>query len=93
MATITEDVTEGIGSVINGVGEQSNAALDAVRKFVDSVNAAIPELGADDLRAQIIDSAFSMTRQVVDASNRFAVGIVDSTGKTIQGLVPVGASE
>lgn len=90
MTTMTKDVTDGIESVITGVGDQSNAALDSVHKFVDAVNATIPAVGADDLRTQVIESAFSMTRQVLDASNRFAAGMVSGTGRTIEGLTDSG---
>lgn len=92
MATMTKDVTDGIESVITGVGDQSNAALEGVQRFVDAVNTAIPAVGADDLRSQIIESAFSMTRQVIDASNRFAVGMVAGTGRTIEGLIDTGVA-
>lgn len=85
MAT-TDDVTDGVQNLISGVGDQSKAALDAVRRFVDSVNEAIPDAAAGPLRDRVIESAFSMTHQVVEASNRLATGLVESTGKTIGNL-------
>lgn len=92
MATTPGDITEGLESFISGVGDQSKATLDAVRKFVDTVNDAIPEVAAEGLRAQIIEAAFSMTRQVVDTSNSLAVGLVDSTSRTLEGITHSGDS-
>lgn len=82
MAT-TDDVTDGVQNLIDGMGDQSKAAVEAARKFVDSVTEAIPDGPGSDLRDKVIQSAFAMTHQVVDASHRLATGLVDSTGKTI----------
>lgn len=85
MAT-TDNVTDGVQNLISGVSDQSKAALEAVRRFVDSVNEAIPDAAGGALRDRVIESAFSMTHQVVEASNRMASGLVESTGKTIGNL-------
>ncbi len=85
MAT-TDDVTDGVQNLISGMGDQSKAAIDAVRRFVDSVNEAIPDGPAGGLRDRVIENAFAMTHQVVEASNRLATGLVESTGKTIDNL-------
>ena len=44
-----------------------------MRKFLDSVNGAFPDVGADHgPRQRIIDSAFKMTEQIVSASTQLA---------------------
>lgn len=89
----TDDVTEGVQNLITGAGDQSKTALDAVRRFIDSVNDAIPEGPGSELRDQVIENAFAMTHQVVEASNRLATGLVESTGKTVSGLAGKDSSK
>ena len=48
--------------------EQSS--LEAVRKFLDTVDSVFPDLSEDGPRRKIIDSAFKMTEQLVGSSNR-----------------------
>ena len=62
--------------------EQS--ALEAVRRFVDTVDGAFPDVGEDGPRRKIIDSAFKMTEQLVGASNQFARNIVKVTGEAME---------
>ncbi len=46
---------------------------ESVRKFLDSVNGAFPDVGADHgPRQRIIDSAFKMTEQLVSTSTQLA---------------------
>jgi len=48
-----------------------------VRRFLDSVNSAFPDVGADGgARQRIIDSAFRMTDELVGTSNQFAHRLV-----------------
>lgn len=89
----TEDMTEGVQNLISGMGDQGKSVLGAIQRFIDSVNDAIPDGPGSGLRDRVIDSAFAMTHQVVDASNRMASGIVDSAGKTIGNLTGRDSAE
>ena len=76
MAT-TEGHTDGADRIIESVQDAESSALEAVRKFLDTVNGVFPDLVSDgSARKQIIDSAFTMTEQLVGASNQLAQRIV-----------------
>lgn len=76
--------TEGIKALIEGAGESEKAALEAVQRFVQTVNDTIPDFGEEGPRHQIIDAAFRMTQQVVEASNQLAINVVGVTGSAIE---------
>ena len=59
--------------IIESFRDAGNTALESVRKFLDTVNGAFPDVGADHgPRQRIIDSAFKMTEQLVSASTELA---------------------
>lgn len=82
---MASDQTEqsGTGRLIDTIENAEKTSLEAVRKFVDTVTDAFPDLGEDGPRRKIIDSAFKMTEQLVGASNRLAQNILDVTEKTL----------
>ena len=68
--------------IIESLAGTENAALEAVRKFVDTVNDAFPHLGeGGGTRQKIIDSAFKMTEELVGTSNQFAQRLVKVGGQ------------
>ena len=79
-----ESPTEGIQKLIEGAAESEKSALDAVQRFVQSVNDAIPDIGDEGPRHQIIDAAFRMTQQIIEASNSLAVNLVGVTGNALE---------
>ena len=50
--------------VIESLGDAAEPALEAVRKFLDTVDGIFPALSDDGPRRKIIDSAFTMTEQL-----------------------------
>lgn len=63
--------------IIDSVAEAERTALEAVRRFLDTVNNAFPDVGPDGgARQRIIDSAFRMTDELVGSSNQFAHRLV-----------------
>ena len=62
--------------VIDSVQDAEQSALNAVRKFLEDVNGAFPDVSEESPRRKIIDSAFNMTEQLVRASNQFAQKVV-----------------
>ena len=79
--TNTEHVTgdDGAIRVIDSLEDAEQSALEAVRKFLDTVDGAFPKVTEDGPRRKIIDSAFKMTEQLVGASNQLARRIVKVT--------------
>ena len=83
MATMKEQ-TEGLAEqVIDAVQRGEKEALEAVRRFVDTVDSAFPD-GESGPRRKIIDSAFRMVEQVLKASNDFAQNITRATEETLE---------
>jgi hypothetical protein len=78
--------------IIESFGDAGNTALESVRKFLDTVNGAFPDVGADHgPRQRIIDSAFKMTEQLVSASTQLAKKA--ATGATAKGATAKKAAK
>ena len=82
--TTTHGKENGTTRLIDTIEGTEHTSLEAARRFVDSVSDAFPDLGTDGPRRKIIDSAFQMTEQLVDASNQFARKILDVTEKATE---------
>jgi len=75
--TRTRSGEESADRIINSVADAERTALEAVRRFLDTVNNAFPDVGPDGgARQRIIDSAFRMTDELVGSSNEFAHRLV-----------------
>ena len=83
---MTETMQETSGTrILESVQEAEHAALEAVRKFVDTVDGAFPDLTTDDgPRRKIIDSAFKMVENLVGASNKLAENVLEVTTKAME---------
>jgi ABC-type transporter Mla subunit MlaD len=80
MTTAQQDpTTDSTNRIIDSVRDAEKSALESVRRFVDTVNDALPDLGSDGPRRKIIDSAFKMTEQLVGTSSQLAEKIVKAT--------------
>lgn len=62
--------------ILEVVRDADDLAVEAVRKFVETVNGILPDVRDDAVRRKIIDSAVTMTERVVDASSEFADKVV-----------------
>ncbi len=68
------------------VEDGQRAAIEAVRKFVDTVDHTLPALPhgeAPSRRQELIDSALEMADQLVHTQYDFIRKTVDSAGKTL----------
>ncbi len=84
MTTSEPDVlAQSAGRVIDLVNDAEALALEAVRKFVDTVNASIPDVGEDGMRRRVIDSAFTMTEQLVSVSSEVARKVVAEANEAL----------
>jgi hypothetical protein len=79
----TQAKEEGAARLIDTIEDAEHVSLEAVRRFIDTVDSAFPDLGEDGPRRKIIDSAFKMTEQLVGASNRLAQNILDVTEREL----------
>jgi hypothetical protein len=74
---------DSVDRIIDSLGGAENSALEAVRKFLDTVNDAFPHLGeGGGTRQKVIDSAFKMTEELVGTSNQLAQRLVKVGGAT-----------
>jgi len=79
MATTDTD-TQAADRIITSSQDAANSSLEAVRKFLDTVNGVFPDVSADGgPRKKIIDSAFKMTEQLVGTSTQLAERIVKTS--------------
>ena len=76
MATEQPLGDEHASRIFDSVRDAEDSALDAVRKFVDTVDSIFPDLTEDAPRRKIIDAAFKMTDELVGASTNLAEKIL-----------------
>jgi len=80
-------ITELSLDAVDTIDETEKAALDAVRRFVESVDRALPGGGSKSSpsrRVEIIDAALKMIEQLLGVSNDFAQRVTES----VQGALP-----
>ena len=74
----TEPRSNSADRLVESFQDAGNAALESVRKFLDTVNGVFPDVSAENgPRQKIIDSAFKMTEQLVGNSTQLAGKIVN----------------
>lgn len=83
--TTTERGAELSDEVLHAVQKGQQIALEAVRRFVDTVNEALPPSAASTKRQEVIDSAFRMTDRLVAAQYEFIQKVVGSAAKSLGG--------
>ncbi len=82
--TVAKPEESGATRLIESIDRAEEASLEAVRKFLDTVDGVFPHLGPDEgPRRKIIDSAFKMTEQLVATSTRLAQNILAVTEKAL----------
>ena len=73
--------------VLETIEKSQRVALDAVRKFVDTVDQALPSLPHGDGptgRQEIVDSALEMADRLVHTQYEFIRKVIDSASKTVK---------
>ena len=77
----TTDLSE---DVLKSVEDAQRAAIEAVHKFVDTVDKALPPRGQGPSRRQdVVDSALEMADRLVHTQYDFLRKVVDSAGKSL----------
>jgi hypothetical protein len=82
--TASDSEHSGATRLIDTIENAEQASLEAVRRFLDTVDSVFPHLGSDEgPRRKIIDSAFKMTEQLVSTSARLAQNVLEVTEKAL----------
>ncbi len=72
--------------IIESIQGLEQSTLEAVRKFLDTVDGVFPDVSEDGPRRKIIDSAFKMVEQMVNASTKLAQNVVSVTESALSEL-------
>lgn len=79
----TTEVSE---EVLKSLQSGQRAAIDAVRKFVDTVDEMLPTLGErPKKRQEVVDAAMEMADKLVRSQYDFLRSVVQSASKVIDG--------
>ena len=79
----TKELSE---EVLDSLEKGQRAAIEAVRKFVDTVDQTLPALPHGEgpsKRQEIVDSALEMADRLVHAQYEFIHKVIDSAGKSL----------
>ncbi len=81
---VVDRTTELSDDVLKSLESGQRAAIEAVRKFVDVVDEALPVIGEQPSRREhIIDAAMEMADRLVHTQYDFLRKVVHSAGKTL----------
>src|SRR5690242_1432621 len=86
MAATQEMGSDGATRLIDSVQDMEQSAVEAVRKFVDTVDGVFPDVGDDHARRRVIEGAFTMVERLIGVSNRFAQDVVRTTERALDQL-------
>jgi hypothetical protein len=79
-----ERTTELSERVLEQVKESQESAIEAVRRFMESVDDALPPHGEERSRRQeVIDSALEMSEKLVKTQYEFLTNVVRSAGEAL----------
>jgi hypothetical protein len=79
-----EQTTELSEDVLKALDEGARIAIEAVRKFAESVDRVLPPPGeGPSRREEITDSAMAMAQRLVHTQYEFLRKVVDSAGKSL----------
>jgi hypothetical protein len=92
-STGDDETTDAAHRFIENLRENEMSAMEAVRRFVDTVNDSFPDVGEDGPRRRIIDAAFKMAEQIVGAGNQLAINLVELSEDALEGLAEKGDAE
>jgi hypothetical protein len=79
-----ERTTELSEDVLQELEDGAQSAIEAVRKFLATVDEALPPRGeSPSRREEITDSALEMAQRLVHTQSEFLRKVVDSAGKSL----------
>ena len=92
-ASAVDKTTQLSDEVLDSLEKGQRAAIEAVRKFVDTVDHTLPALPHGEgpsKRQEIVDSALEMADRLVHAQYDFIHKVIDSAGKSLTKSDDVG---
>jgi hypothetical protein len=78
-----ERTTELSERVLEQVKQSQESAIEAVRKFMESVDEALPHGESPSRRQEVIDSALEMSEKLVHTQYGFLTNVVHSAGEAL----------
>ena len=81
--TVAERAADLSDELLESVGTGRQSAIEVLRKFVDTVDEAMPNLVDPSLRKKILDPALDLADQLGAATNEFARSIARSASETL----------
>jgi hypothetical protein len=81
--TLAERAADLSDELLESVGTGRQSAIEAVRKFVDTVDEAMPNLVDPSLRKTILDAALDLADQLGTTTNEFARSIARGASETV----------
>ncbi|MGB8502980.1 hypothetical protein [Mycobacterium sp.] len=81
--TVAERAVSLSDEVLESVGARQQSAIEAVRKFVGTVDEAMPNLVDPELRKKILDAALDLAEQLATSTNEFLRSIVRTASETV----------
>jgi len=83
-ATVVDRTTELSEDVLRSVESGQRAAIEAVRKFVDTVDRALPAHGeGPSKRQEVVDAAMEMADRLVHTQYDFIRRVVHDAGRSL----------
>ena len=78
MVTTEDRLVESVNLIGESIRDAEDQALEAVHRFVHTVNGVLPDVRDDRVRREIIDSAVNMTQVLVGTSTELAAKIMSA---------------
>ena len=84
--TVAELATSLSEEMLASIGNGQQSVIDAVRKFVDTLDEAMPNLVDPSMRKKVLDAAPDLADQLATTNNEFLSSTVESAGEALHKL-------
>jgi hypothetical protein len=82
--TVAERAIDLSEEVLESVEDRQKTVIEAVRKFVDTLDEAMPNLVDPALRKKILDAVLDLTEQLATTTNEFLRSTLHSASDTLK---------
>ena len=82
--TVADRVETLSDEVLDSIQAGQRTAMDAVRKFVDTLDEVTPNLVDESARRKVLDAALDMVDQLVTAQLEFLRKVIGSAGEALR---------
>ena len=83
--TVADRVETLSDEVLDSIQAGQRTAMDAVRKFVDTLDEVTPNLVDESARKKVLDAALDMVDQLVTVQLEFLRKVIGSAGEALHG--------